>query len=127
MHFVFNQDGGLDREDIGNYNVTVLAANLCSFEGEVPGDLPPLDNFDNRAKLNVIVTVNDEDDTDPVCSTLMKLARISLLYPFFVQRYLLMPHSLLAWSSQNLTGQETSMSQTKMSLRNVLSKLLRVA
>ena len=45
----------------------MLAANLCSFEGEVPGDLPPLDSFDDRSKLNVIVTVGDEDDNKPVC------------------------------------------------------------
>ena len=56
------KDGGLDREEVGEYNVTVLAANLCAFEGE----MPPLDTFDDRAKLNVTVTVGDVDDTPPV-------------------------------------------------------------
>ena len=52
---------------MGEYNVTVLAANLCDFEGE---SLPPLDTFDDRAKLNVTVTVGDVDDTPPVrCPT----------------------------------------------------------
>ena len=40
----------------------MLAANLCALEG----DLPPLADFDDRAKLNVTVTVGDVDDTPPV-------------------------------------------------------------
>ena len=47
---------------MGEYNVTVLAANLCGLEGQ----LPSLDTFDDRAKLNVTVTVGDVDDTPPV-------------------------------------------------------------
>ena len=52
----------LDREAVSAYNFIVLAANECGSEGE----LPPLDNFDDRAKLNVTVTVLDVDDEDPV-------------------------------------------------------------
>ena len=47
---------------MGEYNVIVLAANLCGTFGE----LPPLDTFDDRAKLNVTVTVGDVDDSPPV-------------------------------------------------------------
>ena len=60
IHFIFKKE--LDREEARNYNVTVLAANLCALEG----DLPPLADFDDRAKLNVTVTVGDVDDTPPV-------------------------------------------------------------
>ena len=52
----------LDREAVSEYNFIVLAANECGSEGE----LPPLDNFDDRAKLNVTVTVLDVDDEPPV-------------------------------------------------------------
>ena len=52
----------LDREAVSEYNFIVLAANECGSEGE----LPPLDTFDDRAKLNVTVTVGDVDDEDPV-------------------------------------------------------------
>ena len=52
----------LDREAISEYNFIVLAANECGSEGE----LPPLDTFDDRAKLNVTVTVLDVDDEPPV-------------------------------------------------------------
>ena len=51
-----------DREAVSEYNFIVLAANECGSEGE----LPPLDDFDDRAKLNVTVTVLDVDDEDPV-------------------------------------------------------------
>ena len=60
QHFIFKKE--LDREEVRNYNVIVLAANLCALEG----DLPPLADFDDRAKLNVTVTVGDVDDTPPV-------------------------------------------------------------
>ena len=40
----------------------MLAANECGSEGE----LPSLDTFDDRAKLNVTVTVLDVDDEPPV-------------------------------------------------------------
>ena len=52
----------LDREAVSEYNFIVLAANECGSEGE----LPPLDTFDDRAKLNVSVTVLDVDDEPPV-------------------------------------------------------------
>ena len=52
----------LDREAIREYNFIVLAANECGSEGE----LPSLDTFDDRAKLNVTVTVLDVDDEPPV-------------------------------------------------------------
>ena len=48
----------------------MLAANqLCAFEGE----LPPLDTFDDRAKLNVTVTVLDVDDDSIVGGRLWQL------------------------------------------------------